>query len=81
MTTLPIFMVYNKKRPRKFNPQGKKMVWRRMFPKGNCNDFWPCALLICVANVSEQGEFILLGHPIQGGSRVGEGNTSRVTEP
>lgn len=52
-----------------------------MFPKGNCNDFWLCALLICVANVSEEGEFILLGHPIQGGSRVGEGNTSRVTEP
>lgn len=76
MVTLPVFILYNKsskKRPRKFNPQGKKMVQRRMFPKENCNDLWPCALLICVANVSEQGEFLLLGHSVKGGITCGRG--------
>lgn len=49
------------------------MVQRRTFPKEHCDDLWPCALLICVANVSEQGAFLLLGTPSKEGPRVGEG--------
>lgn len=43
------------------------MVQRRMFLQGNCNDFWLCALLIRVANGSEQRESTLLGSPAKGG--------------
>lgn len=83
MMTLPVFILYNKsnkKRSRKFNPQRKKMVQRRMFPKENCHDLWPCALLICVANVSEQEEFLLQGHPVQGRITCGQGERLQGTQ-
>lgn len=83
MMTLPIFMLYkksNKKRPRKFNPQGKK--WFR----GECSQretvmtsgSVPCSSVQQMW-VSKENSFSW-GPQSKEGSRVGEGNSSRVTQ-
>lgn len=79
MMTLPASMLYNKSnKAQEIQSPRQDTVQRRMFLKGNCNDFWPRALLICVTNVSEQGEFTLLDTQSKEGSHVSEGNTSGV---
>lgn len=77
MMTLPASMLYNKSnKAQEIQSPKQDMIQRRMFLKGNCNDFWPRALLICVTNVSEQREFTLLDTHSKEGSRVSEGDTS-----